>query len=204
MSVAKLNVNELTGLSSITERVGRKRVYYDILSGNEKIVFIKSGSEKSARGYKNKYLVMANGLRERLGATVICSSNPDADHYDVDERVIRRVAAERGFEDFETYFIGTSDGGYHNLLLSKRFHSTVKLIGINSSYIGTSELKELLTSMPAVSKIMVYGTLDDDFDEVVPAIKEIENENLTLKLIDGADHDFNGMLDEFIAIADMI
>ena len=40
MSVAKLNVNELTGLSSITERVGRKRVYYDILSGNEKIVLI--------------------------------------------------------------------------------------------------------------------------------------------------------------------
>ena len=55
-------------------------IHYGILHGNEEIVFIKVGADGSIRGYQDKYLKMAHRVHERLGATVICASNPYIEH----------------------------------------------------------------------------------------------------------------------------
>ena len=180
------------------------KVEYEVIFGNERIVFIKAGAGGSARGYENKYLRMARRIHERVGATVICASNPDAPHEALDEGKIREIVAGMGFSDFAIYFIGTSDGAYHNLSLAKRFSEVVKVIGINTSYIDIPDLKEKLMALPDILKVMIYGTEDEDFEEIVPALSEMECNNFELKLVDGADHSFTGMTEELIALSDYL
>ena len=184
-----------------TKLIGKEIIEYKIISGNEKIVFIKAGAGGNASGYDDKYIKMANRLHERFGATVICASNPDMPHKSVDEEKIRQVVAENNFSEFELYFVGTSDGAYQNLSLAKRFNETKKILSINSSFSTFSKLEEKICALPNVEKIFVLGTADDDYEELI-AIKNITCDNLKLIEVDGADHSFNGMLDEFIKLVD--
>ena len=202
-----LNISVLTDYEeSCTYRrcVDGENLEYEIIFGNGKIVFIKAGAGGSARGYKDKYRKMARRIHEQIGATVICASNPYFPHEEIDEEEIRRVIAEKHLSDFEISFVGVSDGAYHNLSLARRFSETVKWIGINTSYIDVSGLTERLMLLPDVFKLLIYGTKDDDFDDIVPAISKITSEKLALELVEGADHRFTGMLDEFIALADVL
>lgn len=180
------------------------KVEYKIAYGNEKIVFIKSGAGGNASGYKNKYIRMAKRIYDRLGATVICASNPDVPHEKSDEAAIRRIVSEKSFSDFEVYFIGTSDGAYHNLSLAKRFPETVKIVGINTSYIDISDFEVRLKALPDVHKVLIYGAEDDYFDEVVPMLSKMACDKLELNFIEGADHNFTGMVEKFIALEDEI
>lgn len=104
----------------------------------------------------------------------------------------------------EVSFIGSSDGAYQNLSLAKRFPETVKWIGINASYIDVPDLKEKLMALSGVFKVLIFGTKDDDFDEVVPALKKLACDNLRLEFVEGADHRFTGMVEEFIALSDYV
>lgn len=202
-----LNIRVLTDYEeSCTYRrcVDGENLEYEIIFGNGKIVFIKAGAGGSARGYKDKYRKMARRIHEQIGATVICASNPFVPHEEIDEAEIRRVIAEKNLPDFEISFIGISDGAYHNLSLARRFPQTVKWVGINTSYIDVSGLEEKLMLLPDVFKMLIFGSKDVDFDDIVPAISKLTSDNLVLKLVDGADHSFTGMVDEFIALADVL
>ena len=120
---------------TINKTLSGEKLRYGLLYGNEKIVFIKVGAGGNIRGYQDKYLKMAHRVHERLGATVICASNPyiEHGHEDADQAMIETVAAEAGFASYEVYFVGTSDGGYHNLKLAKIVPQSVKFLGINAS-----------------------------------------------------------------------
>ena len=100
--------------------------------------------------------------------------------------------------------MGVSDGAYLNLDLASQFPETTKWVGINASFISVSDLETRLKALSGVSKIMIYGTEDDDFNEVVPKLREISCSNFALEFVDGADHSFTDMLDEFISLADYI
>ena len=178
---------------------------YKIIFGNEKIVFIKAGAGGNAEGYQCKYTKMAERIHQRLGATVICASNPIDQICDApDAEEIRGVVSKMEFTNFELYLVGSSDGAYLNLKLAKQFPETVKYIGINTTYIDVEALKERLITLPNVFKVMIYGTKDDDFDEVVPALSKMTCDNFAMEFIEGADHSFTDMLEEFIDLADYI
>lgn len=188
------------------ENVNGEIIEYGLVYGNEKIVFIKTGVDGSIRGYQDKYLQMAYRVHERLGATVICASNPDAAYEPqvvADKAMISEVAAEHGFADYEVYFVGTSDGGYQNLLLAKAVPQTVKLIGINPSLIDMDDFAEKLREIPGINKLLVYGT-EDDYYECVPVLKDLDCENLEIITVEGADHEFTGMVEAFIALIDLL
>lgn len=190
----------------ITSRpVGTEEIEYGILYGNANIVFIKVGADGSIRGYQDKYLKMAHSVHDRLGATVICASNPyiEHGHVEADQELICTVAAECGFADYEVYFAGASDGGYHNLLLAQQVPQSVKLLGINASLVDEDGFVEKLEKIPNVKKILVYGTEDDDY-EFVPTLQALECENLEIITVEGADHEFTDMVNEFIALIDLI
>lgn len=190
---------------TMIKTVAGEEIEYGILYGNANIVFIKVGADGSIRGYQDKYLKMAHRVHDRLGATVICASNPyiEHGHLDADQTVISEVAAECGFADYEVYFVGTSDGGYHNLLLAKQVPQTVKLLGINASLIDVDGFVEKLQEIPYVKKLLVYGTEDDDYD-CVSVLQALKCANLEIKTIDGADHEFSDMVSSFIALIDLI
>ena len=178
---------------------------YNITFGNEKIVFIKAGAGGSERGYEDKYIKMAERIHERIGGTVITASNPIDPICDApDAEEIYWVVNRIGFEKFELYLVGVSDGAYLNLELARRFPETVKWIGINPSFVEMSELEEKLKALSNVFKLIIYGTKDEDFDEIIPALQEINCDNFALEFVEGADHRFTDMLDEFVALADRI
>jgi alpha/beta superfamily hydrolase len=151
---------------------------------------------------------MAHRVRERLGATVICASNNTevdcADQVVADEAMIAKVAADRGYDDFKVYFVGTSDGGYQNLLLAKEIPQTVKILSINPSLNSVQDFVEKVQALPHVQKIMVYGTRDDVYDECVPALQALACKNLEIITVEGANHEFTDMVDAFIALIDLI
>ena len=187
------------------EEDAEEKVEYEIISGNENIVFIKAGAGDSARGhYKDKYFQMAQRIHERMGATVICASNPAEPHEETDEETIRAVVSNQRLESFKLYLWGTSDGAYKTLNLAKRFPETEKWIGVNTSFITLSDLEEKLQDLPYVKKTIVLGSMDDDYDILFPAMKEKENNTLRTIVVEGADHRFTDMLPEFIQTIDWL
>ena len=188
-----------------SKAVADETINYGIVYGNEKIVFIKTGADGSIRGYQDKYLRMARRIHDRLGATVICASNPyiEVGHDAADRAMISEVAAAGGFAVYEVYFVGTSDGGYHNLLLAQAIPQTVKLIGINTSLNTVDDLVEKLQAIPNVKKLLVYGTEDDDYESV--SLLQTQNyDNLEILTVEGANHQFRGRLEEYIALVDLL
>ena len=186
----------------ITKDIGGEKVEYYIVWGNEKIVFIKAGAGGSARGFQDKYIKMAERINKLMGATVICASNPCVSHKGLDEEAIRWVISEKGSVDFEVYFVGTSDGAYKNLSLAKKFPQTVKILGINASYITVEGLMDKLKDLPNADKVLICGTKDIDSRVYVEPIQKAGIPKLKMQLVEGADHKFVGMLDEFISLVD--
>ena len=191
-----------------SKTVDGEKISYGIVYGNENIVFIKTGADGNIRGYQDKYLKMVHRIHQRLGATVICSSNNTevdcADQVVADEAMIAKVAADCGLSRYEVSFVGTSDGGYHNLLLAKEIPQTVKILGINPSLRIVEDFVEKIQALPCVQKIMVYGTKDDVYNECVPTLQALECESLEVVTVEGADHDFTGMVEAFIALIDLL
>ena len=192
----------------IVRMIEGEKAEYGFLFGNEKIVFIKSGAGGSIVGRENKYLKMAHKLHQKLGATVICSSNPDIESFlkeeTLDEKAIRWVVKEKGFSNFELSFIGNSDGAYKNLTLAKNFLQTVKFLGINTSYIDVDDLIMKLYTLSDIEKTLVCGEKDKDSMAYVKPLKNKEIPKLKVQLIEGANHEFSGMLDTFIDLVDLI
>ena len=191
----------------ISKTIDSEKIKYGILFGNEKIVFIKVGAGRNIRGHQDKYLIMAHRVRERIGATVICASNCDLDgktQIKIDKALIKKVITDRGLDNYELYFVGTSDGGEHGLRLSEQFPETVRFLGLNSSWSNIDDFIERIRSLSHVKKTFVYGAMDDDFDDIVPRLKKLECDNLQILVLEGVDHDFTGKVDDFIALIDLI
>ena len=195
-----------------TKTVSGEKIHYGILFGNEKIVFIKVGAGGNIRGYQDKYLQMAHRVHERWGATVICSSNPWVEEERkaaADKALIENVVDTCGLSTWKLYLVGTSDGAYSNLVLAPIVPQAVRLLGINTSaklLDGKSDLLDLqnkLQDLRPVDKTLVYGTRDCDF-ALVPALQAMACENLGIITVEGANHEFKGMVKEFIALIDLL
>ncbi len=189
----------------VRKKIEAETINYGIIFGNEKIVFIKTGADGDIRGYKDKYLKMSHRVHERMGATVICASNPETvnGHFAADKEMISYVASELKHTEYMVYFLGVSDGAYHNIVLATEIPQTMKILGISTSRKTVEDFKEKLQVLSHVEKILVYGTEDYEYD-VVPMLKDLECENLKVMIIEGADHNFKGMLDEFITLSDVL
>ena len=191
----------------LIKKISYEEIKYGILFGNEKIVFIKVGADGSIKGCQDKYLKMAHRIHDRIGATVICASNPyiaEDTHIEADKLLINKVISEQNFENYEMYFVGNSDGGYHSLLLAQQFSQTSKYLGINSSHKGIEDFAERIKSLPQIEKYLVYGREDEDFDKDFPTINALVCDKLEIVLLDGVDHEFTNRIDDFIALIDLI
>ena len=195
-----------------SKTIGGEKIKYGIVRGNEKIVFIKTGADGNIKGYQDKYLKMAHRIHQRLGATVICASNPWVDHQVQqvpDIRTISQVATDCGFTDYAVYLVGISDGAYNNLLLAQAVPQVRKLLNINTSpkmRNNKSDLQDLgnrLQQLASIHKTLVYGTEDEEYC-YVPYLKALDCDNLEILTVEGADHEFKGMVDEFIALIDLL
>ena len=181
------------------------RIQYGILRGNAQIVLIKSGTGGSCRGYEDKYLKMALRLRERRGYSVICASNPDDCDatYPADKKIIADYAREQGFEEYQVYGIGVSDGAYQVLQLAATLPQTQKLLLINPSTAGADDFIVKLQAVSQIEKHLVYGTLDDEF-ACLSQLNAANVPNTEIRTVPGADHRFTALSAELIALADVL
>lgn len=186
----------------IHKTLDEESVDYGFIFGNNKIVFIKAGAGGGIPGYQDKYLRMAYRAHERLGATVICSSNY-VKCLELDRKAIEWCARYLELKDAELYFVGVSDGADQCITLSRNA-PTKKLLCINPSFVLGHDPSNRLILRSKVEKIFVYGTKDDEGYELVPKLKERAIPNFEIRWVKGADHSFTGMVDEFIALIDMI
>lgn len=190
----------------ITKCIDGEEISYGIVFGNESVVFIKTGADGSIYGYKDKYPRMARRIHERMGATVICSSNPYIEnelHVAADKELIESIVTEMNCLSYEVSFFGTSDGAYHNLFLAKAIPETVKIVCVNTSTYSFDVLRELLCELSDVSKVLVYGNKDNEYD-YAPVLKKQNIDNLEVITVAGADHEFNRMLEEYILLSDLL
>ena len=189
----------------VSKTVDGEVIRYGILFGNEQIVFIKTGADGDIGGSEDKYPRMAHRVHERLGATVICASNPyiDTGHAAADKKAISLVAKKCNHTDFTLTLFGTSDGAHHILLLAGQMPEARRLIGVNTSMIDLDELCERLRDIPHVQKILVFG----DRDELYPCVHQLAEKCIPateIITVPNADHKFTDMIDEFISIIDLV
>ena len=197
--------NKLTYDKVVSKTIKGEKIYYGIISENEKIVFIKVGADGNIKGYKNKYLKMAHRVHEKTGATVICASNPyiENGHVAADKEMILKVVNEMNFSEYTVSFFGPSDGAYHNLSLAQEISGVIKILCVNPSSVNLDDLEKKLLKLSSINKILVYGSKDDEYSSLLH-LKELNCENLELITIDGADHEFKGMSEEYITLIDML
>ena len=186
----------------INKKLKEESVDYGFIFGNRKIVFIKAGAGGGILGYQDKYLKMAHRIHERLGATVICSSNYERS-IPTDKSAIEWCARYLNLQNAELYFVGVSDGADQCIILA-RTAPTKKLLCINPSFVPGHDPSNRLIMLPRVKKIFVYGTKDEEGRELAPRLSEREIPNFEIRWVDGADHEFKEMLDELVSLIDII
>ena len=176
---------------------------YGIIYGNENIVFIKCGAGGTIPGYEDRYLKLAHNLHKRSGATVICSAYPyPSDDFllEYDEEIINKLITK--FKSSYTLkFIGVSRGAYIGLTyLSKRFYFTQMLLVNMPLMINYHKSIDRLSELLNTKILFVYG----DQDPSVTYIPYLKLHHNNVMIINGADHNFKGMLDEFVALAELL
>ena len=186
----------------IHKTLDEESVDYGFIFGNNKIVFIKAGAGGGIPGYQDKYLRMAHKVHEKLGATVICASNYEK-CLDMDKRAIEWCARYLKLTDAELYFVGVSDGADQCISLARNA-PTKKLLFINASFVPGHDPSDRLIIRSKVEKIFVYGTKDEEGNEIITKLLERKIPNFEIRRVEGADHEFTGMVDEFVNLIDLI
>ncbi|MBO7196927.1 MAG: hypothetical protein J6V80_06370 [Clostridia bacterium] len=178
---------------------------YGFIQGNEKIVFIKPGLGSDCFGYENKYLKIAHNLNSKYGVSVICASNPhdNKSHVDVDKHAIEQYVSENNFSSPQLCFFGASNGGIKGLQLNVDACRFEKMVLVNMPLmINYHKTKNMIQSASQTEILAVYGERDPSVS-YVPYI-EGKYDNLKTLIIPGADHNFKGMLGDFVDLAERL
>ena len=177
---------------------------YAILHGDCKIVLIKAGLGGDCYGGENKYLRMAQALRERYGCSVIVASNPHdgKSHVDADSEAVNGYIADRGLCAPEVYLFGNSEGCVKGLALANQIPCRRMVLVNMPLMINFHKTKRYIAVLPQTEIVAVYGERDPSAS-YVPFL-DGKFANLRVRTVAGADHNFNGMIQEFIDLASLL
>ena len=171
--------------------------YFAIVSGENTLVFIKTGRGGTVYGRDNKYLRIAKKINDKYGYTVVISANPV--EYDCDlelENDYLKKIPEIG--DFiNIYYIGVSNGAIIGATQGFRIKEIQKMLLINGPLmINYHKTVKGVKAFEGKQIDFVYG--ENDPSNMYTVL--LENEklcNCNVSIIQGADHNFSGMEDVF-------
>ncbi len=188
---------------TVSQIIDGHELKYGVIHGNENIFFIKCGAGGSIPGEEDKYLKIAHRLHNRLGATVICSAYPypsDDALLEYDEALINKFISKFNSE-YTLSFIGSSRGAYVGLdYFSKRFNFSNMLLVNMPLMINFHKAMDNLQNLRDARVLFIYGEHDPSVT-YIPYLKLYHNDVLT---VSGADHTFSGMIENFVALSDLI
>ena len=176
-------------------------IQYGIVNGSNTIVFIKAGANGSMYGYEKKYLQIARNINKSHGYTVICSSNPDYNRENPLNQAIELIAnyaESHNFEDYDILYMGHSDGAALAARYGYLYPKITRMLLINPPiFFNWHKLKDGMKQFSGDKAVFIYGDLDPSY-KYIKMLALIGNEKVTWKIIQGADHHFKGMLEEFM------
>ncbi|MBR5966195.1 MAG: hypothetical protein IK015_08800 [Treponema sp.] len=182
---------------------------YAGLYGSQTIVFIKPGRGGTAAGRDDKYLKIAQNLRQKFGCTVICSSNlfdvPVTDHlpFTGDMLFVERFVMERGLDDFDLYYFGNSDGALR--CLRQCWSSKVQRALLLNPPLGLDMPGAINGVKNFIDQSMriVVGSLDPSAS-LARLLAQSGNPRVSVEILDGVDHDFTGAQDLFASLPERL
>lgn len=177
-------------------------VEYGCVCGSSKILYIKAGMGGSYLGYENKYLRIARRINEKYGYSVICVSNPVPLPIVVDKTILHKFVKEQGIQNPEMFFFGHSNGCVKGLELGACGIPFIKMVLVNMPLmINFHKTVQWINAMTGTDIVTVYGEIDPSY-RYIPFLQIKNFENLEIVKVDGADHNFNGMTEQYIELSE--
>lgn len=174
---------------------------YAYVRGDQRIVFIKVGLGGDCYGAEDKYLRMACMLHKQCGCSVIVASNPieGKSHVEADRQAIAQLVAAQGINAPKLYLFGNSGGCVKGLALASEC-AFVRMVLVNMPLmIDFHKTKRYIAAIPQTEIVAVYGERDPS----APYIPFLQDRfaNLQVRVVQGADHNFCGMTQEFTELS---
>ncbi len=179
-------------------------VDFGYIKGNNKIVYIKAGMGGSYLGYENKYLKIAHRLNEKCGCSIICASNPVPLPIAVDKTILDNFIKEHGIQSPQMFFFGHSNGCVKGLELGASGIPFTKMVLVNMPLmLNFHKTVQWIVSMPETDIVTVYGETDPSY-RYIPFLETKNLENVEILKVAGADHNFKGMMEQFIELSEKV
>ena len=181
------------------------KVEYGCVLGSNTIVYIKAGRGGSYHGYEDKYLKIAHRLHDQYGGcSVICVSNPVPLPVSVDQTILDTFVQEHGFDHPELFFFGNSNGCVKGLEIAANGVEFKRMVLVNMPLmLNFHKTVHWMKLIPTTEIVTVYGEKDPSYS-YVPFLECQKLSNVEIVKIQGADHNFRGMMGEFLKLSDML
>lgn len=169
--------------STIEDRFG-------ILEGGSTLVFIKTGRGGSIFGAGDKYLRIAEQIKQKYGYSVVVSANPEGSVSNLEDEIREIIAT--GLDIGEIIFIGVSNGalvgaqqGWKSALISRMLLINGPLM------INWLKTKRGIEYFEGESIRIVYGE-DDPSNQYFGLLDLIDSDRYEIRMLPGVDHTFSG------------
>jgi hypothetical protein len=179
-------------------------VEYGCILGSSQIVYIKAGMGGSYLGYEDKYLKIAHRLNDKYCCSVICVSNPVPLPVVVDQMILGEFIKKHDIHNHEMFFFGHSNGCVKGLELGASGIAFSKMVLVNMPLmLNFHKTVQWINKMPGSNIVTVYGETDPSY-RYIPFLETKNLPNVEIVKVDGADHNFKGMMEQFIELSEMV
>lgn len=164
---------------------------YGIISGNKKLIFVKTGRGGTCYGHNNKYLNLANEILNLYGYSVIISAYPTDSVRNLQEELEEIKSYIDDYE--EVYFIGVSAGALLGAQQGYLNEKITRMLLVNGPImINWPKTKRGIEKFQGERVEMIYGTKDPSY-RYYAILNCINSDKLIYTAIEKADHNFTGM-----------
>lgn len=185
------------------EDIEEKSQYeYEIIHGNNHILFIKTGLMGNIHGYKNRYIDIGKLINKKYGYSVYISRtlSTKMEDWDVDKTYIENYVQQRNFSDYDITFLGFSKGGVVGLLFATFEEKIGNIILINAPFMVNTE--KIIYEMRVLNDkflTFVYTSFDTSHD-YYKCLKELESDKIKIVTIEGLNHNFRNYNEEIVRV----
>jgi pimeloyl-ACP methyl ester carboxylesterase len=167
---------------------------------------ILTGLGGDTKGYQNKYVTIAENVREKYGVTVFVVGTP-SDAWrrskefinDVMKRIDSHMVGH-DTTDYVVYVMGHSAGGTFMTWYAHRYPCVKRVLAINPVIrVNFDKMIDGAENFQGERMIVLVGEKDQSAP-FTSLISEVSNEKFSTMNIPTADHNFTGMLNEFMAL----
>lgn len=180
-------------------------VYSSILTPDKPVIVNIAGYGGSCRGYEDKYVKIAEFLKERNFASFISVSN-DFDALDIfhrhtyKSRMLSKLLLlfEKFSKDDTVYVMGTSAGASIIPILTEIYPSLIKKILLTATSENVAISESVLSIRKFKGEVSILVGLEDNVVGIEPSIalyKNLHNAIASrIQFVPGCDHNFSGEL----------